>query len=362
MEHVLAARRLLYVSHFFAQFSEVAWQFGLAIFLAACTHYRSMILVSSYGLTVGLAVFLVGPSMGRSIDASQQRLRTARRLIVGENLSVLAATAFCYILLASRSEDREEVVVEDQSSIDNNVDRSSVLEEDDRNWFESRFAHVPTDAWSIVSLVMIHLAGAAAQVMDQTFLVAMERDWVVVLSRSAALATHADAIRSKSAEDGETSTTSTTTTATTTEMIEATFRLWLSETNVAMKQIDLSCKVAAPAVAGFLIPLLSPSTSNGESPNDFTWACLVVGALNVAALVVEFVCTARVYILIPALAIKEQHTALKQQQQQEKEQNTSKSADAHSGAETATTEHQQQLCIGQLDVRTRRISNLHATS
>jgi len=287
-DNVRRARRLLYVSHALAQGSEVAWQFFLALVLAACTNYQSMVLVSTYGLTVNLAVVLLAPALGRSIDdraSKHSRLRTARRFIVCENLCVLVATVCCYLLLVSPNNAADSYLVD--TAADNDDDHH---DDSDRNnnWFRARLEHVPTDAPSVVALVILHVTGAAAQVMDQAFLVAMERDWVVVLSRSAAAAHN----------------------AATTENDEATtFHQWLSDTNVAMKQIDLSCKVAAPAVVGLLIPMLSTAPrGQGDDETryyDFEWACWGIGALNVAALVVEFVCTTRVYRLVPALAVKE---------------------------------------------------------
>lgn len=279
-EDIFDARRFLYVSHFFAQFSEIAWQFCLALFLAACTNYQSLILVSSYGMTLCLAVAVTGGTIGRIIDASPNRLHTVQWLIGLENISVLLATASCYILLS----DRPSSAIDDYTALGVGTSGGN----NSLSWLQSRFESVPTDPESVLSLLAIHILGATAQVMDQAFLVAMERDWVVVLSRSAAV-TFA---RSDHVED-ET----------------GMFGQWLSDTNVAMKQIDLSCKVAGPAVAGFLIPLLTttPSTfihGDDQPSTDFRWACLVVGALNLAAIIVEYICTARIYRLIPALAIK----------------------------------------------------------
>lgn len=84
---------------------------------------------------------------------------------------------------------------------------------------------------------------------------------------------------------------------------DAAERAWLLQTNVAMKQIDLSCQVATPGFAGFFIGAFE----NGDSRRhrgDLSGAALLVGLVNEAALVVEYVCTARIYALIPKLAIK----------------------------------------------------------
>lgn len=268
--NIFHARRLLYISHFFAQWSETSWQFGLASFLAAVTQYESLVLVSTYGFTLGLAVVLTGGRLGRWIDTTpHSRLTTARWLIGMENLSVLLATAFCYVLLSAPQPEGSRP---DTTTTANGTP----------NWLQRHFDSVPHDPVSVVALVAIHILGATAQVMDQGFLVAIERDWVVVLSRSAAqsLTTETRIDDSGGSGDG----------------VERIFSQWLSDTNVAMKQIDLSCKFAAPAVAGLLIPFWA-------SGDDFRLACLAIGATNVASLVAEYYCTARIYQLIPALAV-----------------------------------------------------------
>jgi iron-regulated transporter 1 len=260
------ARRLLYVSHFFAQFSEISWQFCLTLFLAASTDYQSLILVSTYGIATGLAVCIAGPITGRFIDASN-RLLVAQRLIWLENISVLMATVCCFILLSKQS-------------VTTSHEETNDAVEKHESWLSYRLQGVPLDLVSVLSLLGIHTLGAAAQVLDKAFLVAIERDWVVVLSQAAATSMHTQ-------EDA----------------IESTFKTWLSVTNVAMRQIDLSCKVAAPAAAGLLIPLFAGGKSS-PTGHDMRWVCLLVGAVNIVALVVEYICTERIYRLIPALAIK----------------------------------------------------------
>ena len=85
--------------------------------------------------------------------------------------------------------------------------------------------------------------------------------------------------------------------------IEEPNKIWLSETNVMMKQIDLSCRVAAPAVAGFVIGAFDTSTPTAHQHGSaLTGAAILVGAVNVASLVAEYVCTAQIYHMLPALA------------------------------------------------------------
>jgi len=258
-EEVLAhARRLLYVSHLFAQFSEVAWQFCLILFLAAFCNYKSLILVSSYGLLSNGCVFSFGAKAGRFVDGSN-RLFAAQRFILSENLCVLVASVFCYLLLGQAQQQPQS---------------TGMAELNHR--LGQRLDGVPSDVTSLILLIGIHILGAIAMVLDKGFLVAMERDWVVVMSQYAGTG--------------------------------ASCKRWLSQTNVAMKQIDLSCKVAAPAVAGFLIAAFDKGSSSMDSRHgqDLRGAALMVGAINGAALVVEYICTARIYHMLPALAIKKQ--------------------------------------------------------
>jgi hypothetical protein len=253
------ARRLLYLSHVFNQFSEIAWQFCLVLFLAAFSNYKSLMLVSTYGLLSGLSVFLFGSTAGRFIDHAN-RLLVAQRFIWAENICVLLASICCYILLARNQ-------VEDTTDT---IDNGS-------NWQE--FQGIPTDFWSIVLLIGVHLLGATAKIFDLGFLVAVERDWVVVMSR---FLTDDRLPCGKQLE---------------------TQKKWLSETNVAMKQIDLSCKVAAPAIAGVCIALLDDGTDPHHG-GDLRGAAVFIGALNAMALLVEYACTAMIYNRIPDLAIK----------------------------------------------------------
>jgi len=258
------ARHFLYVSHFFAQFSECVWQFALILMLGAVTNYESLTVLSTYGLAAGLAVCLFGATTGRFVDRVN-RLKAAQWFIWTENVCVLLATCCCYFLLSIHSDD-DDTTLHTQA--------------DNENWFQQRLSGVPLDTKSVLLLIGIHLFGPIAKILDKGFLVAIERDWVVVMSQGAL----------------------------------AGQKTWLSETNVAMKQIDLSCRVAAPAVAGFVIAAFDTSSSSSGGADgskeqhhygqDLKGAAILVGAINVAALAVEYICTAHIYTLVPALAVK----------------------------------------------------------
>jgi iron-regulated transporter 1 len=247
------ARWLLYISHMFNQFSEQAWQFCVALFLAAFTNNQSLILVTSYGLVTYSTVCFFGSSIGRYIDKSN-RLAVARLFIGLENLAVLTATVMCYILL---SRDKDTTMI------------SGPL----------------YDTKSVLLLVSIHLLGAVAMILDSGFLVAVERDWIVVMSVVAS-----NIHKSKDSSTKE-------------EEEDNTQKEWLSDTNVKMRQIDLSCKILAPAISGILLASLDDGTSENHGYN-LRGATLMIGGVNATALIVEYICTAKIYHEIPELAMK----------------------------------------------------------
>lgn len=274
LDRLKQARRLLYISHLFSQFSEVAWQFCLILFLAAFANYGSLILVSTYGLLSGIAVCLTGSRAGRFIDGSN-RLFVAQRFIWTENVSVLIATLFCYILLEKAKTTNDVVYTAEEHPAWS-------------YWFRSRLDGVPLDAVSVTMLIGIHLLGSIARILDRGFVVAIERDWIVVMSKLASptygsSSSHSDSSMPDHEAQAE--------------------RSWLSTTNVTMKQIDLSCKVVAPAVAGFFIAAFDDGTDPRHG-GDLSGAAVLVGLVNASALIVEYICTARIYTLIPDLATK----------------------------------------------------------
>lgn len=273
------ARRLIYVSHFFSQFSECAWQFAVVLFLAAIAEYQSILLVSSYSLTTYVTLMLLGSRVGNFIDQTD-RIHAARFCILIENLSVLLATTFCCWIL-SRKEHR----VSSNSS-------SSHGEATDAN--QGSHEAIPQDVLSIVLLAGIHIFGSLAMLLDQGFVMAIERDWIVVLSQQ--VDCNDDAT---DAED------------------------WLSGTTVVLRQIYLSCKVLSPSFAGWIVGQASTSLSHtfaktdkdeNDIPTaagartvtnfcDLHGAAVLVGILCILSLILEYLCTAHVYHLVPALAL-----------------------------------------------------------
>jgi len=301
LETLQYARRLLCLSHFFAQFSEVSWQFCLTIFLAALTNYKSLFLVSTYGLTTGLAVTLLGSTTGSLVDRTN-RLVAARGFIFAENFCVVLATMCCFWLL---SKQHGTFTIDNDNNSSTTVDGHSETMTNLQSASLTSFVTL-ADASSVLLLIGVHVLGAAARVLDEGFLVAMERDWVVVMSRFVTNH-HSDNDNKPNRKTNEDKQDEGPT-------ISYDSRAWLSETNVAMKQIDLSCKVIAPAISGFLIALVDNRAAFTDQQNDhgqsshasggsqFRYAAIVVGMINVLALVVEYHCTTIIYKSIPDLA------------------------------------------------------------
>jgi Ferroportin1 (FPN1) len=260
------ARRLLYTSHFFAQFSQQSWEFGLTLFLAAITDYNNLFLVASYGIVTGLVVFATGSSAGRYfVDNSDwNRISSAQFLIWTQNGCVMLATALSYALLITKQKQTNSKVDADLTS----------------NWKRSILEGIPLDFFSIILIIGLHIFGPMSTVLDKAFIVSIERDWVVVMGEYARnLKLNESSLESKQQET------------------------WLYETNVFMKQIDLSCRIAAPSFAGFIIGMAETYGVRNKA-ESLAVTALLIGLLNGAALVVEYICTARIYRLVPTLAVK----------------------------------------------------------
>jgi len=262
------ARVLLYTSHLFAQASEGSWQFGLVLFLSAICDNKSLILVSTYGLTSSLTGFLFGGIAGKFVD-STERLRLTQIFIWTENCSVIFATVCCYFLLS-----RETYNLSNERMI--------------------------LDATTVVLLFGVHILGSIANVLDRGFSVAIERDWVVVMSKMAANSFISCSNSVPPKESFRSKGTSASELASSIEKGQEAIieKEWLAQTNVTMRQIDLACKVAAPSLTGFILVLF------GDTENDLRIACLFVGVINVLALLVEYECTKRIYRLVPDLSNK----------------------------------------------------------
>jgi len=201
------------------------------------------LLVSSNSLTVYVAVMFFGAPIGSFIDRNN-RLRAARLCIGIEKGAVLLALVACCWLLSNTQRAQQE---------------------------EGGASVVPHDVLSIALIVAVHFFGALAMLFNQGFVVAIERDWIVVLSKQTD--------------------------------VQLT---WLSGTNVALRQIHLSCRVLSPTIAGWIVGDASSASNAQQRYCDLHKAAVFVGILFLMSLVVEYVCATRVYRLVPALALPQQ--------------------------------------------------------
>jgi hypothetical protein len=324
-ESISRARRLLCLSHLAAKFTEIGWDFCLVLFLSALTGYQSLTLVSTYGLFSGLLVCLAGPSVGAMIDTVKfTRLEVIQFFIVIQNMSVVVATVCCYFLLTMVKDTN----ITDFTNTINNVDSRSLASGQptiSRHTFSNFIP--PFNGTTLWLLLSIHAFGAIAKLADKAITIALERDWIVVMSKVAAMDLDEDegeflSTSDKDYEEGESFDSSYSITAYSvgslsldnkdgmdTKVIrKLKQRSWLSETNTLMKQIDLMSKVVAPAAGGFL---LSAFDNNDPSNNlaidiqhwyNLSHAAVIIGVLNLASLYIEYMCTKEIYCLVPLLS------------------------------------------------------------
>ena len=293
------ARWYIYVSHTVCQFSEQAWQFALLLFLTALGPHGSLRLVSSYGLVAHLAVFVAGAPTCRFLIDQCPRWWTARVVMTSQTVAVILATILAYVALGM------------DPTHESNQDHNP-LGDDDENTTKQKIPIVTSSSYHYwIILAGIHVFGPLAQILDKTFLVAMERDWIpqmsYTLQQQQEQAAPTPAATIHASDDKNKSSSSST--------------VWLAETNATMKQIDLTCQITAQAVAGWIIGVFdhtardytsdvggdeSDSDASLLEPRALQGAAILVGILNVLSLVVEYVCTAHVYRTLKVL--REQDT------------------------------------------------------
>ena len=203
-----------------------------------------MLWVASYGLMTGLAVTVLGSSVGSLVDRTN-RLIAARGFILSQNTCVILATTSCFLLLSPSY-------------------TSDLSDTTEYKPFEQH------DTYSLLLIAGIHILGSAAKILNEGFVVAIERDWVVVMSQHVQPATNSS--------------------------------IWLSKTNVAMKQIYLGCKITAPAVWGFLIALVDNRSEENTKGHHFHYAAVAVGAIHLLTMLVQYYGTAKIHHSLPNLA------------------------------------------------------------
>jgi hypothetical protein len=381
---------VLYASHCLAQFADVTWQFSIIIFVSALTNYSSLFFISSYGIASGSLVLICNSSvLGNFIDSARfSRSTVMTTLLVGQLTCVMTATATIYFLF--RFVQRVYTQVSSKEDLKRAEDPHVLM----------------THAYFGALMLGLHVFGGLAKALDKAVTVAMEKDWIVVMSQQLRnnknnlvgedqdehdmvddkgdTNCHLDVCKDDDGDhdnihhkDVENSCVIDGTVCTLDEdntidhgnedmvvteslpwkeahnhseslgvlpssshMPDVTAaKSWLTDTNVTMKQIDLGCKLVGPAISGFVLDFMdkmnkascpifhslhNTSLAVGGDSNDdniTTWteselsitschmrslsyAALLVGCVEVGSLIFEYICTQRIYRLVPALSEK----------------------------------------------------------
>jgi len=250
------AKKLLYLAQSCSQFSEWIWQFGSTIWLARLSNYSSLFLNSAYQATTQVLLLVMVPRLlsscidnsiavtpsrvGGSGGAAWNRSQFAFYLITAQTACIVLATiSFGWTLNWS----------DGNSSGDGGDNRSTSSNQSEKE------QDVNAVLW-VCSLVAICIFGGLAQVFNKSFLVAVERDWIVVM-----------------ADCDE---------------------VWLRRTNVALKQIYITCQIVGPALTGYVM-------LNG---GGVAW----IGASKALSLCAEYVCLNQVYRMLPILQTRGDHS------------------------------------------------------
>lgn len=318
-EAIGKARITLYKTHLAAKGTEVIWQFCLVLFLMALTGYQSLALVSSYGLFSGLVVFMASSATGKFIDSgSYSRLDIAKIFIWVQNLSVIIATLCCFFLLRMV----KEAHVTPDTIQRNRFGGSNLEARVSLTHLLSDFVP-PINISSLLLLIGIHVFGAISKLTDQMLTVAMERDWIVVMSEVAAMEDEDqedEILTTPRSLDSQHSfgtfsvgqlSFGGSTTLNKTMLQKMKKETWLSQTNTSMTQIDLLCQFVGPAIAGIYVSIFddaNPSNSIEVELShwyNLSYGAIFIGFLNLICLYIEYSCTKSIYNSIPALSIKE---------------------------------------------------------
>uniref|UniRef100_A0A7S2UAM0 Solute carrier family 40 member n=1 Tax=Attheya septentrionalis TaxID=420275 RepID=A0A7S2UAM0_9STRA len=268
------ARRLLYISHMGSCASEVAWQFFLVIFLSSISWTSSpLVLVSSYGLASGVLVFFFGGTAGSYMDTTTKTRKNAFQLLLALQTGfIILCTTCCYVALFSidNSSQRYDWYINQTDTVSQEddlevLDNSGNLTLDNGDISKHGSDAVIPNVWALGAIVCIHMFGPLADLCNKISTVALEKDWIVCMSTVSQSPSH-----------------------------------WLRQTNVRMRQIDLACKMAGPALTGLFLKV----TTTADTEKDLAFAAVFLGVVNTASVVVESFFSARIYSLIPTLAMQ----------------------------------------------------------
>ncbi|TMW66071.1 hypothetical protein Poli38472_003836 [Pythium oligandrum] len=218
----------LYVSHFLSAWGDRMWQFAIPILFMEI-FVDTLLPSATFSLAMYTACIFTIPSVGRYLDRTD-RWFVMKYSIVLENIMIIVSSVVLGLILLVTNADGE---------------------------------HKPVWTAKLMGLFGVTLVcGGVGQVLNDAQTLAIERDWVVVLS-------------------GDNSTQ-------------------LATLNTVMRRIDLSCKILAPMAFGIIMDFA------GSDPTTRAMiGAAAVGIWNLISMPLEYVMTKDIYDLSPELAMKE---------------------------------------------------------
>ncbi|XP_065196056.1 solute carrier family 40 protein member 1-like isoform X3 [Sycon ciliatum] len=207
-------------SHFLSTWGDRMWSYAVAIFLVeiGC---GSLLLPAVFGLVLAAVNFLGSTLIGQWVDSSV-RLRVVKVSLFAQNLLVTFCAGFLILLLQHQSG-----------------------------------SYSVQDSVYYLSLVLIIVFAAAANLIGQATTIAVERDWVVVLT----------------AGDAD----------------------LLARVNAIMRRIDLINKIVSPLPVSFLMT---------KSVKGLTDGAIFIAGWNILSGFLEYILLLYVYRYVPALSVK----------------------------------------------------------
>eukprot|EP00052_Salpingoeca_macrocollata_P023777 m.210051 g.210051 ORF g.210051 m.210051 type:complete len:585 (+) comp22103_c0_seq3:502-2256(+) len=213
--HTTTQLHRMYYSHFLSAWGDRMWQFAIALFLIEIWP-DSLLLAAVYGLVSSAATMFFGAIAGHFVDCSP-RLRAVRVSLWGQNLLTLVCVVLICVLLKHK------------------------------DLHDGTF-------WVLVAGVI--LSGSASEVYSVVGTLAVEKDWVVVVTKKDTAL--------------------------------------LSKTNSTLRRIDLSCKILAPLAVGLIMTYAGTLAG-----------ALLIGAWNAITFPLEYILLDWVYKSFPELHHKE---------------------------------------------------------
>lgn len=216
-------RLLLYTAQLLAEFSSWLWAFSTVVWLSELAGPSSLYLNSSYAATQELATLLFVPWLMRS--ALNRKNFTASVLLAQIPCIFAASLVFAYNLgrLPGDASVPGDASEGEEDAADSDASKTSKL-----------------------SLAALYLSGGIASVLQQAYLISIQRDWTVVIAKN---------------EDKN-----------------------LETINVTMKQIHLACIITVPTLAGF-----AAEHGGGVLP---------IGILKMACLVLQTGCIVKAHSIL----------------------------------------------------------------